>query len=565
MRSPGECLDEDGPMSSRRIGAGALAGALLTLPLTAVLFGGRVAAGLPFPPFDLFDWIARVLPGGVITAGIDAMVDSLRALGFTAADAAKSVERSVALALFLLGGALLGAGLFAVWRRPLGRREHLIAAAAVLVPATGFTAVDAAVSGTGSGPVAGFLWLSASLAAWAGFLRRSFLRLTPAPPAAEPEDAAPAVEAHRKAHVSGPERAPSADELDRRRFLIRLGGASAAITVVGAVVALRLDRDGEGVGDAVPWSESHRLPNRNADVDPVRGTRPELTPLRDHYQIDINSTPPRIDGTEWRLRIGGLVEREMALTLDDLRRDFTSRHQFVTLSCISNRIGGSLTSTTRWTGVPLRDVLGRAGLREEATHLRMDAADGFYEVMAREVFERDERVMLTYAWDGLPLTAAHGFPLRIYIPDRYGMKQPKWIESLRAMDEWEEGYWVRRGWDREAIMRTTSVIDTVGTDMMLTLADGTTRIPIGGIAHAGARGISRVEVQVDDGPWEAARLRSPLSETTWVIWRYEWPFEEGEHTFRVRCVDGEGRPQVEERSAVRPDGATGLHETDAML
>lgn len=552
-------------MNRRRIGTGALAGALLTLPLTALLFGGRVVAGLPFPPFDLFDWIARVLPGGVITAGIDAMVDSLRALGLTAADAAKSVERSVALALFLFGGALLGAGLFALWRRPWGRREHLIAATAVLVPATGFTAVDTAVSGSGSGAVAGFLWLSASLAAWGVLLRWSFLRLTPAPAAGEPEAPTRAVEDHRTAHVSEPERAPPAEELDRRRFLVRLGGASAAITVVGAVVALRLDRDGEGVGDAVPWSESHPLPNRDADVDLVPGTRPELTPLGDHYQIDINSTPPRIDGTEWRLRIGGLVERETALTLDDLRRDFTPRHQFVTLSCISNRIGGSLTSTTRWTGVPLRDVLGRAGLREEATHVRMDAADGFYEVVAREVFEEDDRVMLTYAWDGLPLTAAHGFPLRIYIPDRYGMKQPKWIESLRAMDEWEEGYWVQRGWDREAVMRATSVIDTVGTDMMLAQADGTTRIPIGGIAHAGARGISRVEVQVDDGPWEAARLRSPLSETTWVIWRYEWPFQEGEHTFRVRCVDGEGRPQVEERSAVRPDGATGLHETDVML
>lgn len=552
-------------MSRRRIGSGALVGAVLTLPLTAVLFGGRVASGLPFPPFDLFDWIARVLPGGVVTAGIDAMVDSLRALGFTAADAAKSVERSVALALFLLGGALLGAGFFVLWRRPWGRREHLIAATAVLVLATGLTAVDTAVSGAGAGVVAGFLWLSVSLAAWTGLLRWSFLRLTPTPPAGEPEAPTRAVETRRETHVTESERAPPAEVLDRRRFLVRLGGASAAITVVGAVVALRLDRDGGGVGDAIPWSENHRLPNRDADVDPVPGTRPELTPLGDHYQIDINSTPPRIDGTEWRLRIGGLVEREMALSLDDLRRDFTPRHQFVTLSCISNRIGGSLTGTTRWTGVPLRDVLRRAGLREEATHLRMDAADGFYEVVAREVFERDGRVMLTYAWDGLPLTAAHGFPLRIYIPDRYGMKQPKWIESLRAMDEWEEGYWVRRGWDREAIMRATSVIDTVGTDMMLTQADSTTRIPIGGIAHAGARGISRVEVQVDDGPWEAARLRSPLSETTWVLWRYEWPFQEGEHTFRVRCVDGEGRPQVEERSPVRPDGATGLHETDVML
>jgi hypothetical protein len=140
--------------------------------------------------------------------------------------------------------------------------------------------------------------------------------------------------------------------------------------------------------------------------------------------------------------------------------------------------------------------------------------------------------MLAYAWDGVPLLAEHGFPLRIYIPDVYGMKQPKWIESIEAVNHWEPGYWVQRGWDKAARMAATSVIDTVqGTNA-------------GGIAHAGARGISRVEVRVDGGPWTAASLRDPLSETTWVVWRAELPAARGSQSVAVRCVDGAGDMQL---------------------
>ena len=209
-------------------------------------------------------------------------------------------------------------------------------------------------------------------------------------------------------------------------------------------------------------------------------------------------------------------------------------------------------------------LLPDLGLRPNATHLLIRSIDGFYETVALEEIRNDERIMLCYAWNGLPLPAGHGFPLRIYIPDRYGMKQPKWIESIEAIDHWEPGYWVERGWDREARIKTTSVIDVVSSNMMIG-QPGETLIPIGGIAFAGARGISRVEVRVDEGPWREARIREALSEKSWVIWRYEWPFEEGEHTFTVRCWDGDGTPQIAEMSPVRPDGATGLHSKTVML
>ncbi len=172
--------------------------------------------------------------------------------------------------------------------------------------------------------------------------------------------------------------------------------------------------------------------------------------------------------------------------------------------------------------------------------------------------------MLAYAWDGLPLTAEHGFPLRIYLPDRYGMKQPKWIERIEALSDWEPGYWVRRGWDRDARMKATSVIDVVGPEPMRN-AQGELVVPIGGIAHAGTRTISRVEVRVDGGEWEPAELREPLSPMTWVLWRYEWPFSAGNHTFEVRCFDGQGAAQLTDRAPPHPSGAQGLHSVTRTL
>jgi DMSO/TMAO reductase YedYZ molybdopterin-dependent catalytic subunit len=128
-------------------------------------------------------------------------------------------------------------------------------------------------------------------------------------------------------------------------------------------------------------------------------------------------------------------------------------HQFVTLSCISNPVGGDLTGTTRWTGVSLQRLLPDLRLAPNATHLKIRSADGFYEIVPLEVITSDKRVMLTYAWDGVPLPREHGFPLRIYLPGLYGMKQPKWIESIEATDHWEPGYWVVRGWDKVARMK----------------------------------------------------------------------------------------------------------------
>jgi hypothetical protein len=255
---------------------------------------------------------------------------------------------------------------------------------------------------------------------------------------------------------------------------------------------------------------------------------------------------------------GSLTTRKQ-LTLDEIRNGYEPTHAYITMSCISNPVGGDLISTTRWTGVPMARILADIERPADATHLKITGADGFDETVALDMIDADERIMLTYAWDDKPLLVRNGFPLRIHIPDLYGMKQPKWITQIEFISGDQDGYWVRRGWDKVAQARATSVIDTVATDAIVTTDDGVQLIPIGGIAWAGARGISKVEVRVDNGEWQEAQLRAPISERTWTIWRYDWPFAEGSHTFEVRCQEGDGTPQIEQIDGVRPSGATGIH------
>jgi hypothetical protein len=259
-----------------------------------------------------------------------------------------------------------------------------------------------------------------------------------------------------------------------------------------------------------------------------------------------------------------MVENSLMLSFDELRNNFEAQSQYVTLSCISGRVGTTLISTTQWTGVSAQDLLAAAKVQPNAKYLHITSGDGFYETVPLDLINADKRIMFCYAWDGNTLPVDHGFPLRIWIPDRFGMKQPKWITGIEVTDQDKPGYWVERGWDELAQVKTTSVIDTVAVDSLINDGD-TQRVPIGGIAWAGDRGIGTVEVSVDNGEWQPAQLRAPLSETTWVIWRYEWPFQAGEHSFRVRCTEQDSTPQIAEEQGNRPSGATGLHHKEATL
>lgn len=540
---------------------GFLVAVALTVPFVALLYLASVLLMVPFPAFDLFDFMARSLPGDILTFGIDTMVDTIRALNLGSTDeTAKLAEQLMAVLTFTIIGIISGTIYFAVVDRVLKNRATLqrdnLLSGAILglafgLPLMAITA-EMNVSATAPGFVS-MLWLLIAYAGWG--VAHGYLYGTLAE-AEAPADA-------------------SVRTLDRRRFLIQLGASSATITVVGAGLSALINTrvtEGGPTTAAVPVASSAEdlltsLPNADATVQSAPGTRPEYTPLDNHYRIDINSgRPPALEQAEYRLNINGLVDNPTELTLDQIQNDFPVMNQFITMSCISNRLGGDLISTILWTGTSMQNLLDLVQPMPEATHIKITAADGFDEYVALDLIREDERIMLTYAWDNQPLPGRHGFPLRIHIPNRFGMKQPKWITNMEFVAEWGEGYWVRRGWSEEAIAVTTSVIDTVAADMMIIDAETEEmRVPVGGIAWAGARGISRVEVRVDDGEWQETQLRAPLSDKTWVIWRYDWLFEAGDHKFEVRCFETDGTPQLEERRGVRPDGATGIHSDTVRL
>jgi DMSO/TMAO reductase YedYZ molybdopterin-dependent catalytic subunit len=532
---------------------GALVGGFLVTALIAIFFLAAALVGTPFVPFDLFDWVGRVLPGPVITFGIDTIVTVITALNIgELSSTAKIAEQIMAVGGMLVTGIVVGAVVF-----ELLKRVRLTPGAAGLIAGLGVGLPVALISQqvnrtalTDDG--VNLIWIVVAFVIWGLALEWAFRRI-----------------AGSETSTDG---SSSVQQIDRRRFLINVGGATAAITVLGSGIGVLLNgrkpqeitvalAEGEG---AQPWSASNTLPNADDVLVAAPGTRPELTPLADHYRIDINLVPPTVNEADWALKIDGLVDNPVDLTLDQIRSNYAPISQFVTIACISNRVGGDLIGTTLWTGARLKDVLADVGLKPEATHLRITAADDFDEITSIDLAMNDDRVMLCYAWDGLPLEVKHGFPLRIYLPNHYGMKQPKWITRIEAIPAWEEGYWVRRGWDKDALMKATSVIDTIATEAIYQ-RDGAQFVPIGGIAHAGDRGISTVEIKVDDGEWTPALLRKPLSETTWVIWRYDWPFSEGLHTFTVRCVDGDGVAQIVDTAPPRPSGATGLDTIDRSV
>ncbi len=535
---------------------GALVGALLTLTLTSVLFLADQLVGLPFIPFDVFDFVSRVLPGALLTFGIDMMVDMIIAfnLGETSV-AAKTAEQLMGLGAFLALGLVAIAVFYGVLNRSKTRARNLNPG---LMLGVGLGAVmmmiSLQVNLTATAPSgAQVIWVGLVFALWGVAANWVYNTL-----------------AHSGAKTKIDEETGetiTVEALDRRQFMVRVGGASAVLTVIGAGLGAFIgNRPGEGqvAGDASGASEGDVLPNLEGNMEPAPGTRPEYTPLDNHYRIDISSRPPVIDSGEWRLDVTGLVDNPVSLSLSDLYDNFERVDRFITLSCISNRIGGTLISTTKWSGFRMSDFLELVKPQTDAVALKITGADNFDEYVMLDVINADDRIMFAYEWDDQPLKQKHGFPLRIYIPDRYGMKQPKWIESIEFVDSWQEGYWVRRGWSVEAMVNPTSVVDTVATSAILKDDEGYV-VPIGGIAYAGAKRISRVEVSVNDGEWQEAKLRQPLSELTWVLWRYDWRFQEGEYRFAVRTYDGEGNLQSLDSRGTRPDGATGVHSKKQLM
>ncbi len=515
---------------------GALVGGLMAAALIAVLYVGRQVAGLPFVPFDVVDWLARVLPGRVITVGIDAMIRLIGALGLgPTSSVAKSLERLLGIVLVLGAGAV--AGVAVAWA---ARRTRATWKAGAAVGAVVLVPVLALERAHGAGAL---VWLAAAVLTW-GVVSGQLVAPVPERPGQTAQESA---------------------SLARRRAARTLGGS-----LVFALVAWGLGRGlGSGFSRRRVDSGAGRPlagipPPAALDVqagpsEVVPGTRAAITPNSRFYRIDIDTSPPVLEEARWSLTPQGLFDRPRSLGLKDImaRPPVTLA---ITQECISNPVGGDLVGTTRYTGARLRDLLVEMGLRPSARALQLEAADGFYESVTMADM-LDPRTLLVYGMNGETLPIEHGFPLRIYIPNRYGMKQPKWITRMEAIDHDGRGYWVDRGWSKEARPQITSVIDTVAVER----AEGG-RIPVGGIAWAGDRGIQGVQIQVDGGPWSDARIVPPLvGPLAWSLWRYDWPAQRGRHTFRVRAIDGTGTFQVEKQEDPYPDGATGYYSVTVSV
>jgi DMSO/TMAO reductase YedYZ molybdopterin-dependent catalytic subunit len=290
----------------------------------------------------------------------------------------------------------------------------------------------------------------------------------------------------------------------------------------------------------------------------IRGLGPVITPVGDHYVVSKNFSDPRVDGSRWQLKLHGLVEHPLELKLSDLEA-LPSVTRSTTLICISNEVGGHLVGNSLWTGVPMADLLEMAGLRPEATHLILRAADNYSDSFPLDVARRDG-TMVAYRQDGEPLVRGHGFPARVLAPGIYGMKSVKWLVDIEAVDHDYTGYWEQRGWSPTAVVHTMSRIDTPTA----TVLGGDAAI--GGIAFAGLRGIRTVEVSTDGGKgWQEATLRPADNAFSWTLWGFEWQTDPGQYEVLVRAVDGTGAMQTAERSQPLPDGATGYHKLNVRV
>jgi len=299
-----------------------------------------------------------------------------------------------------------------------------------------------------------------------------------------------------------------------------------------------------------------------APEDQLGGPSPELTPVQNFYLVSKNFSDPVVAERGWSLNVRGLAARPRRFSLADLHA-FEQRAETVTLSCVSNNVGGSLISTGRFAGVSLADLVAAVEPLPSGAALTFHARDGYTESIPLSLVRGAPEILLATELDGAPLADRHGFPARILIPGHYGMKGPKWLDEIELTAAETNGYWESQGWDRQAIVKTTARIDSPRADSLL--RRGT--ISVAGVAFAGTRGVSAVEWSPDGGrSWTRADLRPPLSELTWVLWTASWsPAVEGAYTLAVRALDGAGRLQTAEVAPSYPSGASGYHRVQVTI
>ncbi|MCV2490238.1 molybdopterin-dependent oxidoreductase [Geodermatophilus sp. YIM 151500] len=348
--------------------------------------------------------------------------------------------------------------------------------------------------------------------------------------------------------------------LDRRRFVVGSGVALGVAAVTGGggrLLQRRFDVADARAGLRLPAPSDAAAPlPPGADLAPeVDGLTPLFTSNRDFYRVDTAITVPRIDPAGYRLALTGMFDAPRSYTLADLleRDDLVERD--ITLTCVSNEVGGGLAGTARWLGVPLGAVLRENGVRDGSTQLLCRSSDGMtIGAPTRSALEVPD-AMLAVGMNGEPLPIEHGFPVRMLIPGLYGyVSACKWLVGIEATTyEAVDAYWTRRGWAARQEIRVASRIDVP----LRPFPAG--RRPIAGVAWAQTRGITAVEVRVDEGEWREAQLSPQVDADLWRQWVLPYDFAPGRHQITVRATSAEGELQTQERRPPFPSGSTGWH------
>ncbi len=544
MRSGTETRPSPGGASGRPVASGSppdrgdpsghafvagLVAASAAMAISAVVHA--FAGSVPFLPLAIAQVLVRTTSGGVDSFFIDR-------LGHWASRLAVA---GVCLGFFLAGGFLgrlvprisRGDGRRFVWAGA-GSLAPLWAASVVLYPVApqylgrwAFAGVSALMYATG-GAVGGI--------AYGRQQARAPLRPVP------------------------PRRGATATDPSRRYFLASLvvGGVAGAAGVLDLGRLVRPVQDPTTLALDLPsLTRATRPPAAPGDVafDAIRGLSPEITPTSRFYVVNEELVYPRLDVAGWRLSVGGEVDHPMDLSFTALTR-LPAVERFQTLECISNEVGGEYISTGRFTGIPLWEILHRAGVRPGAAEVVFASASGYADSLPIRT-AMDPTTLIVVALNGRPLPTEHGFPARLLAVGNYGMKNPKWLTKIQVVKQPYEGFWERRGWSRQAIVRTNSRIDVPSSGAR---TKGVT--VIAGVAFAGARGISKVEVSLDSGrTWDAATLKTALSPFTWRLWRFDpGPTQLADaRSAMVRAYDGTGAVQAVTRADPFPQGSAGYH------
>lgn len=364
----------------------------------------------------------------------------------------------------------------------------------------------------------------------------------------------------RRDPTVGSPRAEVAADAGRRSFLIGAGVVAlvaAASAGTGRWLLVQGRRVVAGRDSVVLPTAAQPLPPPPAAASFTEsGLSPLVTPNAEFFRIDTAISVPRVDLATWRLRVHGLVDVPYELSFDDLLREHLVE-RWITISCVSNEVGGPLVGNARWLGVPLSAVLERAGVQMGADQVVGRSVDGFTVGFPTAAAFDGREALVAVGMNGEPLPFDHGFPARLVVAGLYGyVSATKWLSDLE-LTTWDafDAYWIPRGWAKEAPVKTQSRIDTPRDGARLT----TEPRAIAGVAWAPGLGIVRVEVQVDDANWAEAELAASLDRGAWRQWRLPWTPTAGDHRIRVRATDASGYTQTEEIARPAPDGATGWH------